>query len=634
MHVRILWGLLLLPALLSCTDGTDQPTDDRAAGQAYDATAVQQSAGTDPSSPGFAGSGTTGAEPSVEVREPASSSTQTGPDSASAEPGPGAVEQEILTTHKPRNAIETARNSTVFIDSGFGTGSGFFFDQACTVVTNRHVVQLTYQTMKEMKYRHQQVTRYLEQGVATREQRHELQREKQHLDKAITAFKSNGLAKEITVSLVNGRSLPAKVQGISENFDLAYLYLKEEGCPAMGVNPETDLPLGHKVFTIGNPAGLKYTVTAGIVSGYQAHEGVDYVQTDAAINPGNSGGPLIDEQGQLVGVNTMILSGTEGIGFAIPVASMLKDYAELSPKMQKLVNSAEITLWNPAVTVKADASESDAALLRDAHKNCLLEFDSAQWVAAKEECEYAAGKDNPQAQFLLAELLMGEADAAAEKRALSLYQRAASAGYAEAIYRVARLREEGEQLTKNDAMAQDLIEEACEKQLAVACNRLAIYALRAHDYEAVHLRLDKAIDAGSVLARLNKAYTLENGLGVQADPAASFALVREAAMLGSNLAQFRMFWHYYKGEQVEKDYAKALVWLKVSETDKQEDEDYIEGWDRDIPANTRFFLERLISNEQKLTADAEAKSLKRQIAKEAEAYRMKTLYQRSHSDAS
>ncbi|AFV00582.1 trypsin-like peptidase domain-containing protein [Simiduia agarivorans] len=521
----------------------------------------------------------------------------------------------------------------MFIDSGFGTGSGFFFDQACTVVTNRHVVQLTYQDMKEMKYRHQQVTRYLEHGVATREQRHELQREKQHLDKAITAFKSNGLAKEITVSLVNGRSLAAKVQGISENYDLAYLYLKADGCPAMGLNPDSDLPLGHKVFTIGNPAGLKYTVTAGIVSGYQTHEAAEYVQTDAAINPGNSGGPLIDEQGQLVGVNTMILSGTEGIGFAIPVESLLKDYSDLSPKMQKLVNSAEITLWNPAAKTTADSNDSDEALLRDAHKNCLVEFDSAQWVAAKQECEYAAGKDNAQAQFLLAELLMGEADATAEKRALSLYQRAASAGYAEAIYRVAQMRASGERLSRNDAMAQDLIEEACEKEFAVACNRLAIYALRAHDYEAVHLHLDKAIETGSVLARLNKAYTLENGLGVEADPAASFELVREAAMLGSNLAQFRMFWHYYKGEQVEKDYAKALVWLKVSETDKQEDEDYIEGWDRDIPANTRFFLERLVSGEQKLTAHAEAKSLKRQIAKEAEAYRMKTLYQRSHNQA-
>ena len=216
---------------------------------------------------------------------------------------PTGVAAELLKTHKPRNSIEQARNSTVFIDSGFGSGSGFFLGDDCTVVTNRHVVQLEYQDMKDMEFRRQEVETYLEQGIPTRKQRHNLQEELKLLEKSVEAYKSNGMAKEIKVSLVSGREMVAKVKGMSKTYDLAYLYLKEKGCPALKTADSDNLPLGQTVFTIGNPAGMKYTVTSGIVSGYQEHEKIEFIQTDAAINPGNSGGPLIDNKGRLLGVN-------------------------------------------------------------------------------------------------------------------------------------------------------------------------------------------------------------------------------------------------------------------------------------------------------------------------------------------
>jgi S1-C subfamily serine protease len=80
------------------------------------------------------------------------------------------------------------------------------------------------------------------------------------------------------------------------------------------------------VYTVGHPVGLRHSVTSGIISGFREHAGVRYIQTDAPINPGNSGGPLIDLNGEVVGVNTMILADTEGIGFAIPIEVVLDEF--------------------------------------------------------------------------------------------------------------------------------------------------------------------------------------------------------------------------------------------------------------------------------------------------------------------
>jgi len=109
---------------------------------------------------------------------------------------------------------------------------------------------------------------------------------------------------------------------VSEKYDLALMSLfVQDGASIKRPAPGSKLRQGDRVYTIGSPVGLRQTVTSGIFSGYRTHEpdGQIYLQTDAAINPGNSGGPLIDENGYVRGVNTMILKNTEGIGFAIPI---------------------------------------------------------------------------------------------------------------------------------------------------------------------------------------------------------------------------------------------------------------------------------------------------------------------------
>jgi Do/DeqQ family serine protease len=134
-------------------------------------------------------------------------------------------------------------------------------------------------------------------------------------------------ATEITITLLDNRTFSAKVIGSDEGADVAVLQAKQPNLIAMALGDSTRLEVGDYVVAIGNPFGLQHTVTAGIVSalgrtGINPDGYEDFIQTDASINPGNSGGALVNLRGELVGINSAILSrtgGNIGIGFAIPV---------------------------------------------------------------------------------------------------------------------------------------------------------------------------------------------------------------------------------------------------------------------------------------------------------------------------
>jgi serine protease Do len=134
-------------------------------------------------------------------------------------------------------------------------------------------------------------------------------------------------AKQVTVTLSDGREFDAKVMGRDPKTDLAVLKIDAKGTlPTAHFGDSDDLRVGDWVVAIGNPFGLSNTVTAGIVSAKGRTIGAgpydDFIQTDAPINPGNSGGPLLNERGEVVGINTAIFSqsgGNVGIGFAIPI---------------------------------------------------------------------------------------------------------------------------------------------------------------------------------------------------------------------------------------------------------------------------------------------------------------------------
>jgi serine protease Do/serine protease DegQ len=142
-------------------------------------------------------------------------------------------------------------------------------------------------------------------------------------------------ADEITVTLADGRGVPAKRVGGDADTDVAVLKIEPGGLTAIAIGDSDRLEVGDFVLAIGNPLQLGQTVTSGIVSGLRRNNvGIeqyeDFIQTDAAIYPGNSGGALVNLRGELVGINTAFVGATNtnpGVGFAIPI-NMARNIAD------------------------------------------------------------------------------------------------------------------------------------------------------------------------------------------------------------------------------------------------------------------------------------------------------------------
>jgi S1-C subfamily serine protease len=188
---------------------------------------------------------------------------------------------ELVRDFWSRNVMEVPR----------GTGSGFIWDEAGHVVTNHHVVSD---------------------------------------------------ASRATVRLADGQDYPARLVGYSVQHDIAVLRidLDFKRPHPVPIGTSRDLKVGQKVFAIGNPFGLDWTLTTGIVSALDRSQPSEdgrsviehLIQTDAAINPGNSGGPLLDSAGRLIGINVSIYSpsgASAGIGFAIPVDKVMRVVPQL-----------------------------------------------------------------------------------------------------------------------------------------------------------------------------------------------------------------------------------------------------------------------------------------------------------------
>src|SRR5438093_4408317 len=151
-------------------------------------------------------------------------------------------------------------------------------------------------------------------------------------------------ANELTVTLPDKREFKGKIVGTDPKTDLAVIKIDASNLPYVRWGDSSKLQVGEYVLAVGNPFGLNSTVTVGIVSALgRGHMGItqyeDFIQTDAAINPGNSGGALINTAGELVGINTAIISqtgGYQGVGFAVP-ASMAKPVFESIVKTGKVV---------------------------------------------------------------------------------------------------------------------------------------------------------------------------------------------------------------------------------------------------------------------------------------------------------
>jgi serine protease Do len=219
------------------------------------------------------------------------------------------LEAQLARAFPARNAIETARNATVLIKTSWGTGSGFIIDSQCHVITNRHVIETAGAPSTDA----------VVDAPELRARVHGETRDK------IAATAADGFV----VTLVDGTEFESLHAEFADRLDLAIFQLPAEHCPHLQRGDSANLIQGERLYTIGSPAGLEYSVTSGIFSGSRGEGKQRLLQTDAAINPGNSGGPLITENGAVVGINTLVLSGTQGIGFAIPIESVYREFAQL-----------------------------------------------------------------------------------------------------------------------------------------------------------------------------------------------------------------------------------------------------------------------------------------------------------------
>ena len=178
------------------------------------------------------------------------------------------------------SAAERVGPAVVKVESGRGRGigSGVIFDSSGRILTNEHVVRGRVQ---------------------------------------------------MQVTLADGRRLPATVTGADPRLDIAVLRVAARNLPVAELY-SGPLKVGQLVVAIGNPYGLSWTVTAGVVSALGRELPIgnglalrDLIQTDVPINPGNSGGPLVDAQGRVIGITTAIIPFARGVGFAVPVSSVV-----------------------------------------------------------------------------------------------------------------------------------------------------------------------------------------------------------------------------------------------------------------------------------------------------------------------
>lgn len=173
-------------------------------------------------------------------------------------------------------------------------------------------------------------------------------------------------ADRVTVTLKDGRTFEGQVLGKDNVTDVAVIKIEANNLPTVKLGNSEALQPGEWSVAIGNPLGLDNTVTAGIVSATGRSSGqvgvpdkrVDFIQTDAAINPGNSGGPLLNARGEVIGMNTAIIQGAQGLGFAIPInaAQAIADELVRSGRVEHAYLGVQMLTLTPDVKQEINAN--------------------------------------------------------------------------------------------------------------------------------------------------------------------------------------------------------------------------------------------------------------------------------------
>ena len=203
-------------------------------------------------------------------------------------PVAGDALKETNLPNTSQDVFEIAAQSVVFIESKDAIGSGIVMDPEGVIATNKHVV---------------------------------------------------GSNKSLTVRLSDGAEFRGRTICAYRDIDLAFAKIHVEPEKWAKIGDSSKLRLGQTVYALGHPYGLSNTLTKGIVSSIGRLIGeVRYIQTDASINPGNSGGPLLTESAEVVGMNTLSLGESEGIGFAIPTETILERYQTVKSRLSSILS--------------------------------------------------------------------------------------------------------------------------------------------------------------------------------------------------------------------------------------------------------------------------------------------------------
>jgi len=182
-------------------------------------------------------------------------------------------------------------------------------------------------------------------------------------------------ADTVTVSFQDGRILEGQVLGKDPVTDVAVIQVQAENLPTVTIGDSDAVKQGQWAIAIGNPLGLQETVTVGVISGTERSSAaigipdkrVGFIQTDAAINPGNSGGPLLNADGDVIGINTAILQGAQGLGFAIPIntARQIAQQLITTGQVEHPYIGVQMTALNPQVKQLIDTSPNSGMQVKE-----------------------------------------------------------------------------------------------------------------------------------------------------------------------------------------------------------------------------------------------------------------------------
>lgn len=300
-------------------------------------------------------------------------------------PDPSMGGAPLLSDYPARNPIEQAAAATLTVKTSMGSGSGFFITTDGYIITNKHVVRVTEQQQAKAKSKIDQAEDridYYDQRLE--EERRRLQAYKKRLERFKTEVEAESnpdrrrsyqedyethlkryktwqrdfeqrskvyergkkefhdgrseyqyrnsvanLSQTFTIILADGTQLYARLIKVSGQYDLALLKIDGYQTPSLTPGQTRLLAQSNEVYAIGSPATLQNSVTSGVFSGFEN----GYLQTNAKIYPGNSGGPLVNANGQVLGVNTFkkITYKFEGLGFAIPIEIVLAEFSGFLP---------------------------------------------------------------------------------------------------------------------------------------------------------------------------------------------------------------------------------------------------------------------------------------------------------------